>query len=201
PQRIRADQVGFGGAQLLLARARGAHLLPFLADQRDRLADPAVLGGDGAKDQPGATVGHERGRNAIGQPALFADLLHQPAAKPAAADDVVVDIGGIPVGIVALRPGLAKADRALRHLGAADDKSTVVGWAGVGDPGAGIVAAARRQAAEHRIDEARQLGRGDVADSADDEALAVKPARGETGEIVAGDRADAGGSAVAVVAV
>ena len=59
-------------------------------------------------------IRHQRGRNPIGQPALFADLLHQAPAKPAAADDVVDDIGGIPVGVVALRPGLAEADGAFR---------------------------------------------------------------------------------------
>ena len=43
---------------------------------------------------------NEIGRHAVGEPAPFADFLHQPAAKSAAAENVVDETRRIPVGIV-----------------------------------------------------------------------------------------------------
>ena len=201
-ERKRAGQIGLGVAQFGFGRAILAHALPFGADQRDRFGDPAVLGGDAAEDQPGMAVRHQRGRNAVGQPALVADLLHQAPAKTAAADDVVEDERGIPVGVVALRPGLAKADRALRHRRAADDERPVVARACLGDIRTGVAGLiAGRQAAEHAVDQPGELRRGDVADRADDQTLAMNMAGDEIGEIGTGDRRHARRGARAVLAV
>ena len=80
-------------------------------------------------------VRHERGRDAVGQSALFADFLHQPAAKPAAAEDFVDHQRGVPVRIVALQPGLAERHRALRHGAALDEQRAAVGRGRLGQTG------------------------------------------------------------------
>ena len=137
-------------------------------------------------------VRHQLGRDAVSQAALFADFLHQPAAEIAAADDLVQHIGGVPVRVVALRPGLAEGHGALRHGGAADDERAVVDRPRLGDRDIGTARRiAGRQRAEYPVDKPGQLGRGDIADDADDQTLAAELPGGESGEVIAGDRRDA----------
>ena len=116
-------------------------------------------------------VGHEPGRDAVGKTPLFADFLHQPAAKPASPEDLVDHQRGVPVGIVALQPGLAERHRALRHGAALDEQRAAVGRGRLGQNG---IALALRQTAENAVDQRRQLRRGDVADSSDNERIALE---------------------------
>src|SRR5258708_19427327 len=83
-------------------------------------------------------IRHQLCRNAISQPALFADLKHQPTAEIAAADDVVEHQRGVPVGIVSLEANLAEGDDALRHRPAVYDQRAVVTRLSLGQAAAGI---------------------------------------------------------------
>ena len=132
-------------------------------------------------------VGHEPGRDAIGKAALFADLLHQPAAEPAAPENLVEHQRGVPVRIVALQPGLAERHRALRHGAALDEQRAAIARGCLGQD---RVALAFRQIAENAVKKRRQLRRGNIADGADDERVALELARRERDQIVARDRRD-----------
>src|SRR6266446_6823628 len=145
-QRERPDQVALGLVELGLGRAFLAHPPPFAANEVDRLCDPRILGGDVAEDQRGMAKCDEPGRDAVSEPALLADLLDQAAAKAAAANDIVEETRGVPVGIVAFEAALAKSDGALRHCEPADQQVAALRRAGLGHiDGAG----AERQTTEY----------------------------------------------------
>jgi hypothetical protein len=80
----------------------------------------------------------ELGRYSVGQPALLADLLHQPAAKAAAAEDVVDDARRIPIGIVPFGPHLAEGDGALRHRAPGDQQPAILGRLGLSHLSLGV---------------------------------------------------------------
>ena len=133
-------------------------------------------------------VRHEPGRDAVGKAALFADFLHQPAAEPAAPENLVEHQRGVPVRIVALQPGLAERHRALRHGAALDEQRAAIARGCLGQD---RIALAFRQIAENAVEKRRQLRRGNVADGADNERVALELARRERDQIVARDRRDA----------
>ena len=132
-------------------------------------------------------VRHEPGRDAVGKAALFADLLHQPAAEPAAPENLVEHQRGVPVRIVALQPGLAEGHRALRHGAALDEQRAAIARGCLGQD---RIALAFRQIAENAVKKRRQLRRGNIADGADNERVALELARRERDQIVARDRRD-----------
>src|SRR5437667_10403241 len=80
-----SGQIGLGIFELGSGRALLAHMPPFLAHERDRLGDAAVLGRDIADDEAGMAVRHKLRRDAVSEAPLLADFLHQPSAEPATA--------------------------------------------------------------------------------------------------------------------
>ena len=143
-------------------------------------------------------VRHEPGRDAIGKAALFADFLHQPAAEPAAPENLVEHQRGVPVRVVALQPGLAERHRALRHGAALDEQRAAIGRGRLGQH---RIALAFRQIAENAVEKRRQLRRSNVADGADNERVALELARRERDQIVARDRRDGRRAAGGVPAI
>ena len=71
--------------------------------------------------QPAVIERHQVGGDAIGEAALLAHLLGEPRGEAAAAEDVVHDIGGEEIGIVALDAVMAEQHHALRDVAIDDD--------------------------------------------------------------------------------
>src|SRR6185437_8923639 len=113
-ERERAREIGLGVVELFLRWAFILHAAPFRADDVDRLCDMRVLGGDRAEDEAGMAERIEAARDAIGEAALLPHLGGETRREAAAAQDMVDDIGGVPIGIVALDAGLSEDDDALR---------------------------------------------------------------------------------------
>src|SRR3546814_20320270 len=84
------------------------HASPLLADEVEGFADPSVLGRGAAVDQVAVVVAGEVGVDGVGEAALLAHLLDQARGEAATAEDVVHDIGGVVVWIVARDAFLAE---------------------------------------------------------------------------------------------
>ena len=143
-------------------------------------------------------VGHEPGRDAVGEASLLANFLHQPAAKSSAAENFVDHQRGVPVGVVSLQPGLAECHRALRYGAVLNEQRATVGRGRIGQ---NRVAFASRQIAKDAVDKRRQLRRSNVADGADNERIALELAGRERGQIGARNLRYAGRAAGCVPAV
>ena len=113
-QRERSREIGLGGRHFLGCRPIVAHALPLAADEGDRLRDMRVLGGDAANDEAAVLHRVKRAVDRIGEAALLAHLMGEARIEAAAAQDVIVDERGVPIGIVALQAPLPKGDDALR---------------------------------------------------------------------------------------
>src|SRR6202040_3124811 len=144
-----ADQEVLGEVELGLARAFVAHPPPLSPYEGDGLRYSSILGRDTPEDHPGMPERDEIGRHSVSQPALYANLLHQPPANPPATEDVIDQTCRVPIGIIPFRPDLAEGNGALRHGPPGDQHSAILGRLGFGNRG---LAAAGRQTAEHLID-------------------------------------------------
>ena len=115
-QRQRAGEIGLGVGELLLGRAVDAKPRQLGLDHAQRLGD-ALVGRlpSTITSSARALVDAQARGGAVGQAALLAHLGEQPRLLAAAAQDVVHDQGGVPVGIVARDAGQGQQGGALRH--------------------------------------------------------------------------------------
>ena len=109
--------------------------------------------------------GRDRGRNRIGEAALFPDLAEQPRGEPgAAAEHLREHDAGDVVGVLARHGGPAETDRRLRHVEIDDLDPAEAGERRLGD---GYEIAARGQIGEDVVEEPRRALGLDRADDAD----------------------------------
>ena len=148
---------------------------------------------DGGAPEPDQAVG-----DAVGQPALFAHFPVKPRREGAAAEDVIDDIAGHEIGIVAGEALPAEVDHRLRHVEIDHDAAAEPARRGVGDR---LEVVLRRQAGEGAVDQ-RAGGLGvDVADDRDRQLVAREGAAHIVAQVVGGDARHRFQRALALAAV
>ena len=168
-------EIGLGVGELLLGRTVDAKSRQLGLHHAQRLGDALVGRRRRHHQQRRALIDAQARGGAVGQPALLAHLGEQPRLLAAAAQDVVHDQGGVPVGIVTGDAGQRQQGRALRHRPLDHDGARLGGRRPFGRQGR---RRAGRQAAEGTVEQAGEIGLLDVADGGNDQAVAHQKSRG-----------------------
>src|SRR3954471_2745274 len=99
--RVGALEIGLGLVELFLRRALGGHALPLLLDQRQGFGPTIAARGGPAAQDVGMVEPKQAGADTVSKPALLAYLMVKPRAHRARPIDVVYDVGGEEIRIVA----------------------------------------------------------------------------------------------------
>ena len=115
-QGIRPGQIRFGATQFVLCDTAIGHPRPFRADHSNGFGDAVVSRGNAADIEMRKIFWQQVGRNSVGQAAFFAHLFHQAAFKAATTKDLIDQIGGEKIWVIALDSALSKNSHRLRGV-------------------------------------------------------------------------------------
>src|SRR5262245_14853298 len=179
-KRIGSLEERFRPVELFLGRSGLGQPLDLLLDDVDRLAGAFGARAGAAQEQRRMIEPDQRAVDRIGKSALLAHLAIEARGERAAAEDVVDDIGGHEVRVLARDAVAAEGHHRLWHVHLDDDAlSEPLQMGGVDGRQVGL----GRQPAEHLVEHCRGGGRIDVADHADLQLVAGKHAAGVILEI------------------
>ena len=163
-QRIGALQIRLGLGELGLGRALVHHAADFLLDQLQRLAGLVGAGLRARHEHRGVAEVQQIRIDAIGEPALFANLVIEARGERAAAEDVVDQIRGHEVRVLARDARAAEPDHRLRHVELRHDPPSDLARRRIGHA---AKLARSGQGAEHAVEHLAERGGVDVADRRD----------------------------------
>ena len=147
-ERVGAGEIALGAGKLFRAWPFLGKAPELALDDLKRLPHPFILRRHIANEHGAILVGEKVRVHRIGKSALLAHLLHQARGEAAAADDVIEDIGGDEVVVLAREGAMAELRHGLGHFHHDDLAGRAHGRLGVGDRSerGGL-----RQCAEHVV--------------------------------------------------